>query len=97
MAMRRTAYAVLTAAILALPCSLALRAYEAAEPARGELTFEIYKDAKKEYRWRLKSGNGKLIGMSDEGYDRKDSCQRVIELIKDGAAKARVEDHSMKD
>lgn len=33
-------------------------------------TFEIYKDAKKEWRWRLKASNGKIIADSAESYKR---------------------------
>jgi hypothetical protein len=95
--MRRSAYAVLLTTVLAITSSVGLRAFEGSEPARADLTFEIYKDAKKEYRWRLKSGNGRLIGISDEGYTRKDACQHAIDLIKEGAAKAKVEDNSTKD
>jgi uncharacterized protein len=95
--MRRWASAVLFTAILAIASAVGLRAFEAPEPSRSDLTFEIFKDAKKEYRWRLKSGNGRLIAMSDEGYSRKDGCQHAIELIKEGAARAKVEDHSTRD
>jgi uncharacterized protein len=76
---------------LAVALSVGLNRADAAKvPAGNGLSFEITKDAKKEYRWRLKAGNGKVIGMSDEGYARKDDCLQAIELIKEGAAKARI-------
>ncbi len=57
-----------------------------------KLKFEVYEDARKEYRWRLKATNGQVIGSSSEGYKAKADCEKAIELIKTGAAKAEVED-----
>jgi uncharacterized protein YegP (UPF0339 family) len=54
------------------------------------LTFEVYKDAKEEFRWRLKAANGKVIAVSSEGYKAKADCENGIELIKTGAATAKV-------
>jgi uncharacterized protein YegP (UPF0339 family) len=39
---------------------------------KGKL--EIYEDAKGEWRWRLKSANGRIIATSGEGYTRKSDC-----------------------
>ncbi|TDQ59883.1 hypothetical protein EDC45_0550 [Mesocricetibacter intestinalis] len=44
--------------------------------------FEIYKDAKGEFRWRLKAGNHESIATSGEGYASKRSCQHAIDLVK---------------
>jgi uncharacterized protein YegP (UPF0339 family) len=60
--------------------------------ASGKLKFEVYEDAAKEYRWRLKATNGQTIGASSEGYKAKSDCDKAIDLIKTGAAKADVED-----
>jgi uncharacterized protein YegP (UPF0339 family) len=60
------------------------------------LTFEVYKDRKEEFRWRLKAGNGQIIAVSSEGYKSKDDCRKGIELIQTGAAKAKVEDAAAK-
>jgi uncharacterized protein YegP (UPF0339 family) len=60
------------------------------------LTFEIYKDAKEEYRWRLKAANGQIIATSGQGYKAKADCRHGIELIQEGAAKAKVEEVSGK-
>ena len=44
-------------------------------------TFEIYKDVKKEWRWRLKASNGKTIADSAESYKRNPANQvRKISL-----------------
>lgn len=77
--------------------AVGVQGIDATNAASSDLSFEIFKDAKKEYRWRLRAGNGKVIGMADEGYARKDACQHAITLIQEGAAKAKVEDHSTKD
>lgn len=56
------------------------------------LTFEIYKDAKEEFRWRLKSRNGQIIATGGAGYKDKADCKHGIELIKEGAAKAEIKE-----
>jgi uncharacterized protein YegP (UPF0339 family) len=62
------------------------------EVAGDKLKFETYEDTKKETRWRLKSGNGQVIASSSEGYKTKADCEKAIEEIKKGAAKAAVEE-----
>lgn len=42
--------------------------------------FEIYQDAKKEYRFRLKAGNGQNI-LASEGYKSKDSCKNGVASV----------------
>lgn len=64
---------------------------ERAIAAEG-LTFEVYQDAKKEFRWRLKSANGQVIATSGQGYKAKADCRHGIDLVRDGASKAQVED-----
>jgi UPF0339 protein NMB1088 len=44
--------------------------------------FEIYKDARGEFRWRLKAGNHQSIATSGESYTTKQSCQHAIGVIK---------------
>lgn len=43
------------------------------------MKFYLYKDSKGEWRWRIKSSNGKIIGDSGEGYKNK---QDAIDMIK---------------
>ena len=95
--MKSTPLALVVAAILAVASVAGGLASEAVPAPKGDLSFEIFKDAKKEYRWRIRAGNGRIIGMSDEGYDRKEGCKHAITLIKEGAASAKVEDHSTQD
>lgn len=54
-------------------------------------SFEVYQDAKGEYRFRLKAANGETIAVS-EGYEQKDSCLKGIESIKKNAAAARTKE-----
>jgi uncharacterized protein YegP (UPF0339 family) len=60
------------------------------------MTFEVYKDRKEEFRWRLKAANGNILATSSEGYKAKADCQKGIEAIKTGAATAKVEDLTAK-
>jgi len=62
--------------------------------AERTLTFEVYKDAKGEFRWRLKATNGQVIGTSGDGYKAKADCTHAIDLIKEGASKATTDDKS---
>ncbi len=62
-----------------------------AEAAAG-MTFEVYKDAKEEFRWRLKATNGQIIATGGQGYSAKADCKHAIESIQKGAASAKVED-----
>jgi uncharacterized protein len=54
--------------------------------------FEMYKDAKSEYRWRLVATNGQTIATSGEGYKSKDSAKAGIESVKKNAAGAVIEE-----
>lgn len=49
--------------------------------------FEVYRDEAKEYRWRLKAGNGEIVATS-EGYTKKSSARRSAEKVKQEAAYA---------
>ena len=50
--------------------------------------FELYKDAKGEYRWRLVAPNGQNIATAGEGYKSKESAKEGIESVKKNAAEA---------
>lgn len=47
------------------------------------LTFELFEDKEKEFRWRLKQGD-EIIGTAGQGYKAKASCKKSIEAIKKG-------------
>jgi uncharacterized protein YegP (UPF0339 family) len=53
------------------------------------LKFEIYKDGRGGFSWRLKAANGETIANS-ESYKAKASCRNSIESIKRGAATATI-------
>ncbi len=50
--------------------------------------FEVYKDSKGEFRWRLIASNGQTIATGGEGYKTKDSVKNGIESVKKNAATA---------
>jgi uncharacterized protein len=52
--------------------------------------FEIYKDAKAEWRWRLVAPNGRTIADSGEGYNRPSGAQKAVERLKELAPGARI-------
>ena len=52
--------------------------------------FELYKDAKGEYRWRLVVSNGQTIATGGEGYKEKDSAKAGIESVKKNASIAEI-------
>ena len=55
--------------------------------------FELYKDKKGEFRFRLIAPNGQTIA-SSEGYASKDSAKAGIESVKKNAPTAAVEDNA---
>lgn len=53
-------------------------------PKRNETaTLEIYRDRKKQYRWRVTASNGRKISVSSEAYKRKIDCKRAIQITVD--------------
>lgn len=52
--------------------------------------FEVYKDKKGEYRWRLKASNGRQIASSGEGYGDRAGVMKGIASIQKNAADAKI-------
>ena len=50
----------------------------------NRLVFQVYKDKKDEWRWRLKAGNGEPIA-SGEGFASKAACLASIDIVKKSA------------
>ena len=50
--------------------------------------FEVYKDARGKFRWRLVASNGQAIASSGEGYKEKKSALDGIESVKKNAPTA---------
>jgi uncharacterized protein YegP (UPF0339 family) len=54
---------------------------------RMAVTFELYQDATRQWRWRLRHQNGRIIAESGEGYVAKADALNGIEVVKkDGPA-----------
>ena len=54
--------------------------------------FTVYQDEAGEWRWRLKGNNRRILAESAEGYETRDDCEREIQLVRDLAHMAPVED-----
>jgi uncharacterized protein YegP (UPF0339 family) len=52
--------------------------------------FEVYKDAKGEFRWRLVASNGQAIASGGEGYKAMASAKAGIESVKKNAPTAEI-------
>ena len=55
------------------------------------MRFELYRDARGEWRWRLRVANGNVIADSAEGYSRREDCEHGIGLVKESAGAATVD------
>jgi len=55
--------------------------------------FEIYKDKRDEFRWRLLADNNQVIA-TGEGYSSKDGCKNGIESVKKNAPEAEIDDQT---
>jgi uncharacterized protein YegP (UPF0339 family) len=49
------------------------------------MRFEVQKDHKGEWRWRLRATNGNVIADSGEGYRHREDCERGIAIVKSSA------------
>jgi uncharacterized protein YegP (UPF0339 family) len=56
-------------------------------------TFEVFRDASGEFRWRLKASNGQTIA-TGEGYTTKSACLEGIASVKRNAPDAEIEDQT---
>jgi uncharacterized protein YegP (UPF0339 family) len=45
-------------------------------------TVEIYRDRAGDYRFRIKDTEGKVIAMPPKGFDTREECHKVLDLIK---------------
>ena len=53
--------------------------------------FELYRDSKGQYRFRLKACNGEIIAVS-EGYEKKDSCIKGIKSVINSSEDAEIKE-----
>lgn len=56
--------------------------------------FEIFKDVRGEYRWRLRSANGQIFAIGGEGFKSKSGAENGIAAVKRDAAGADIVDNS---
>ena len=56
--------------------------------------FQVFQDRAGEYRWRLRANNNEIIADSSEGYVRKSDCEHGLNLVKQLAPDAEVEDQT---
>ena len=47
---------------------------------------EIYRDAKKQWRFRVRASNGRVIATVSEGYKRRRDLDRALELTHEASA-----------
>ena len=59
---------------------------------QAAMRFELYRDSRGRFRWRLKAGNGRVIATANEAYNTKAACRQAIERVRSGAATAQVEE-----
>ena len=43
--------------------------------------FQVFKDKKGEWRWRLRANNNEIIATAGEGYVNRSDCIHGIELV----------------
>ncbi len=55
------------------------------------MRFEYFVDAQNGWRWRFISKNGRIIAVSSESYEDKESCLRSIEIVQKYAPDATIE------
>lgn len=55
--------------------------------------FEVYKDKRGEFRWRLLANNNQVIA-TGEGYTTKAACLNGIESVQKNAPEATVDDQT---
>jgi uncharacterized protein YegP (UPF0339 family) len=52
--------------------------------------FDIYKDKRGKFRWRLKARNGQKVATSGESFASRSNAKRAAESVKAKAGKAEI-------
>jgi uncharacterized protein YegP (UPF0339 family) len=81
-------------AVSLLATSRSASADPVAETQRATLKFELYRDKGRDFRWRLKAANGRILATSSEAYTAKADCRTAIDRIREGARVATIDDLS---
>lgn len=58
--------------------------------------FEVYKDKRDEFRWRMLANNNQVIAVG-EGYTTKTACMNGIESVQKNAPVATIDDQTQAD
>ncbi|WP_158589418.1 YegP family protein [Halococcus sp. IIIV-5B] len=53
-------------------------------------TFEYYEGSDRDYYWRLRESNGKIVADGSEGYSSESNVKRAIENVKQEVPNASV-------
>ncbi len=53
------------------------------------IKFQFFRDKRREYRWRLRAANYKIVADSAEGYKKKQDAERGVALVMQAAASKR--------
>ena len=61
----------------------AKRMAESLSEEAAHKSFQVYEDAAGEWRWRLVTGNSRIVAASGEGYKHRADCLHGVELVKD--------------
>jgi uncharacterized protein YegP (UPF0339 family) len=88
---RRWLFVVCGAAVAALTQMPALA------QAQERLKFEIYQDAGKGFRWRLKAANGEILATAGEAFVAKADAQKGVDRMKAEAATDKLTFESYED
>jgi uncharacterized protein len=59
----------------------------------GSAAFHVYEDSKGEWRWNLKSVNGRIVADSGQGYRDRADCLRGIDIVRASAGAPVEEGH----
>ena len=63
----------------------------------AKATFEVYRDAADQWRWRLRHDNGNVIAEGGQGYTTKRRAVDGLESVKANAPDAPVEVHQVEE
>ena len=56
----------------------------------GDFKFEVFQDAGKDFRWRLKNADGKVVASPGQGYSSKKYCEESVEKFKNNVSSDKV-------
>ncbi len=59
--------------------------------ADAKASFEVFKDKAGEFRWRLKDGDGKILGVPEDAYKNLSDAKSAAENVKKNAGTWKVE------